>query len=509
MRYSDADLPIPNCKGDNMSARKHVLRFFLISLLSLVALSLAACGTLEVGVEATNTPQTLGRESLAVPTEISGAVSTTLPISWTMIVSTSVSRPDAGEPVICLQALDGTVSCTTPDGTPVPPSGAGGEFISDTVIITGTVGMLDFPSGWTMLSPDSESDFADEDGIVRIRITEWARIRAADGSLFVREELSKGARVQIMASLENGDLVAQQVVVLSPGVPRPEENPAYTDVTGLVTPLPGSPPAGENTIKLFEVQTEHTIVDPGATVTVRWAIDGQSGAICQHITPQPLSQTCYPDLPSSGELEIVVPAEARGAMGFWLFVQADDRVEDALVIVPLSADRGCKFNWFFGTSRYEQAPLLECPTSAPERLRPQAQIFEKGVMLRLEDSWLGEDAWLFALVEEVDGQYSHVFQPVIDEWTPGMPEIDPSLSPPDGFFQPSRGFGMLWRGEIGHVVSADVLILEGETVLGWATESVMEYEATYQCLESTHGRAGGCFMTGPDGAVLYLPAEIR
>jgi hypothetical protein len=205
----------------------------------------------------------------------------------------------------------------------------------------------------------------------------------------------------------------------------------------------------------------------------------------------------------------VVPAEARGAIGFWLYVQADDQVEDALVIVPLSADRGCVFNWFFGTSQYEQAPLLECPTSASERLSLQAQIFERGVMLRLEDSWLGHNAWLFALIEEEDGQYSHVFQPVTDVWEPGMPEIDPSLTPPDGFLQPSRGFGMLWRGEIEHMVSADVQTLEGEDVLGWATGPVMEYEATYQCLESTHGRAGGCFMTGPDGAILYLPAEIR
>jgi hypothetical protein len=204
-----------------------------------------------------------------------------------------------------------------------------------------------------------------------------------------------------------------------------------------------------------------------------------------------------------------VPAGARGAIGFWLYVQADDRIEDALVIVPLSADRGCTFNWFFGTSQYEQAPLLECPTSAPERLSLQAQIFERGVMLRLEDSWLGEDAWLFALIEEEVGQYSHAFQPVVDVWEPGMLEIDPSLTPPDGLFQPSRGFGMLWRGEIEHMDMADVQTFEGETVIGWATGSVIEYDATYQCLESTHGRAAGCFMTGPDGAILYLPAEIR
>ena len=116
-----------------MSARKLVLRFLLISLCSVIAFSLAACGTLEVGVEPTNTPQTLQRESLAAPTEISGDISTSLPISWTTIVSTSVSRPDAGEPVICLQALDGTVSCTTPDGTPVSPDDAGGEIVSGTV----------------------------------------------------------------------------------------------------------------------------------------------------------------------------------------------------------------------------------------------------------------------------------------------------------------------------------------------------------------------------------------
>jgi hypothetical protein len=500
-----------------MSSRNFVLPFLLIPLLATCVLLLGACGTLEVGVELASTPRAPEGVEPDVPAEVAGPISTSLPISWTMIVSTSVSSPDAGEPIICHETVTGTVSCTTLDGTPVPPvgSGAGGTIVPDgtiapdTVLITGTVGALDFPSGWTMLSSDPESPFADEDGIVRIRITEWSRIRDVDGSIFVREELSKGARLQILASLEDGELVAQQVVVLSPGVPRPEDNPAYTDVTGRVTPLPESPPSGADAIRLFEVLTEHSIVDPGASITVRWAFDGESGAICQHVTPQPLSQTCYQDLPSSGELEVVVPAEARGAIGFWLYVQADDRIEDALVIVPLSAERGCTFNWFFGTTELEQAPLLECPTSASERLNLQAQSLEKGVMLRLENSWLGEDPWLFALIQEEDDQYSLAFAPVTDPWQPGMPEIDANLTPPDGFFQPSRGFGMLWRGEIENIVPGDVQTLDGESVLGWATAPVFEYDATYQCLVSTHGRAGGCFMTGPDGAILYLPAEIR
>jgi hypothetical protein len=140
-------------------------------------------------------------------------------------------------------------------------------------------------------------------------------------------------------------------------------------------------------------------------------------------------------------------------------------------------------------------------------IRPQAQRFERGLMLRLEGIGLDEQAWLVTLVRQEDDSYSLGFQPVIDRWSPGMPEVDAMLVPPEDFFQPSRGFGMLWRGEIEHPTLGEPQILDGKELLGWAVGNVFEYDAVYQCLEGTHGRGLSCFMSGPDGNVLPMPVH--
>jgi hypothetical protein len=441
----------------------------IVPLLLLLSLLLAACGTLEVGVESTATPDNGSAATATAPADENAH----LLAQATAPVETAAAPPEAG-----------------------------------TVVITGTVAALDFPDGWAFMVPDFETPFANENGMIKALISEWARVTDADDAVFAREDLSKGARLEILVTPQDEGLIAEQVVVLSPGVPPVEDNPAYTDVSGMVTPLPEPPPSEDGIIQMFEVSSKTTIADPGMTVTLRWAFDGESGAICERITPRPLSDTCYPDLPSSGSLEVTVPAEARGAMGYFLYAHAGDQVKDALVILPLSAERGCEYEGFFGSADYAHQPLLECPISAPVEIRPQAQLFEKGLMLRLEGAGLEEGAWLVALLSQEGDSYSLGFQPVLDAWTPGMPETDAALTPPQGLFQPSRGFGMLWRGEIEYIAMADVLTLDGAEVLGWATGNVFEYDAVYQCYQGTHGRGLACFMSGPEGQVLPMPVDL-
>jgi hypothetical protein len=373
------------------------------------------------------------------------------------------------------------------------------------ITMTGTAAAIAFSDGYTSLVPDEDAPISpNEFGYVPVQISEWTRISDTEGDVYPRDDLSRGAHLQVTGYVQEGVLIADLVVVLSPGVPRPEDNPAYTDVTGNVTPIPEQP-AADGAIRLFEVVSEFTITDPGQTVTLRWAYDGESGAICQHVVPQPMTQTCYQDLPPSGEIEITVPLEARGAIGFYLYVQIPDAVEQELVILPLTAERGCEYEWFFTTAEYEFKPLMECATTAPTPLRPQAQLFERGFMVRLEDPAFGEEAYLITIVpHEIPTYYSLGFDIVSDDWEPGMQETDPTLSPPEGLYQPSRGFGMLWRGEIEHQIMGGAITLDGLEVLGWATSEVFEHDAFYQCYESTHGRPGGCMMQGPNGEIFSV-----
>jgi hypothetical protein len=46
-----------------------------------------------------------------------------------------------------------------------------------------------------------------------------------------------------------------------------------------------------------------------------------------------------------------------------------------------------------------------------------------------------------------------------DTWQEGMPDRDPTLIPPDGLYQPMRGFGKVWREALGGP----------EAWIGWAT----------------------------------------
>lgn len=441
----------------------------LFALLLLPAL-LAGCGTLELGLEGGATPYGEEQEQ--------------------------EQELDQGQRA---------AATATGEANPVPRASPRAETLTGGMIITGTAARLDFPSGWVeMVTDDTEED--DEDGgMVQVRITEWTRVRDTEGAVLAREDLRRGARLRVSATEQGEALMADQVVMLSPGVPELEDNPAYTDVTGQVTPIAEAQPAGEGTIRLFEVASEHPIADPGATVTLRWAFEGETGTICEQITPRPMTDTCYQDLPPSGALEVTVPAEAQGAVGYFLYVPAGQDVEQALAVLPLSAERGCEHEWFFSNAAYPLKPLLACPTSAPVEIRPQAQPFERGLMVRLQDPTLGEEAWLITLLPQESGTYALGFEPVVDGWEAGMPETDPALAPPEGLLQPSRGFGMLWRGEIEYQPMGEVMTLDGEALLGWATGSVFEYEGVYQCFEGTHGRGQSCLMSGPEGTVLPMP----
>lgn len=62
------------------------------------------------------------------------------------------------------------------------------------------------------------------------------------------------------------------------------------------------------------------------------------------------------------------------------------------------------------------------------------QSFERGQMI-----WRADNRDIYAL--PTAGNYIRV----LDTWSEGMPDSDPTLSPPIGLSQPVRGFGLAWR----------------------------------------------------------------
>lgn len=103
--------------------------------------------------------------------------------------------------------------------------------------------------------------------------------------------------------------------------------------------------------------------------------------------------------------------------------------------------------------------------------------------------WFGPQKVIFAVYQS---DKKPRWQQFSDTWTEDKPAIDPALTPPDGMFQPMRGFGWVWRTTRGL-----------RDKLGWATGQEMPYQAALQI-----DTLGNRFIGGPNGEVYQLDADL-
>ncbi len=417
--------------------------------------------------------------------------------TFQVAVESTVDGSSIGTPIIETEALSPMAgTATAVSDVPVPAEGI--------FTITGRAMTIDPSTGMILLLPETESPFANSNGEIRLRISEWARIVDVDDTIVSLNEFSRGIKLELTLLFHDGELTSEDVIVLERGVPPLEENPAYTDATGLVTPLAESVAAGDEAIQLFEIDNAEGIIEPGASLTIRWAFNGESGTLCVNQLPRPVTQTCYPDLPSSGSMQVTIPAEAREAIIYSLYVQLTGVVESADIRVALSEGLGCQHIWYFETDE-----LLGCPVGEKVSLRPQVQTFEQGMMLRLEGAWLGQEPYLIVFIwDEERNEYANIENPLLDTWSSTMSEQVVEQEPPEGLFRPSRGFGLLWSGQMEIPQMGEARTLDGLGLIGWAIEPVHEYDATYQCSEEYFGNSI-CYLSLPDGTIANLPGQIR
>nr|MBC7244043.1 YncE family protein [Chloroflexota bacterium] len=104
---------------------------------------------------------------------------------------------------------------------------------------------------------------------------------------------------------------------------------------------------------------------------------------------------------------------------------------------------------------------LGCPTEEMQGGFIAEQPFERGYMI-----WREADRNIFVLYN--DGQW-HSFA---DQWQEGMPEYSCTATPPGGFLQPKRGFGLVW--------CAQRAVKEG---LGWANTEERGNTTEWQAFE--------------------------
>jgi hypothetical protein len=146
------------------------------------------------------------------------------------------------------------------------------------------------------------------------------------------------------------------------------------------------------------------------------------------------------------------------------------------------APTACAFAWFMPN------PPPGCPGEAPVYALTVIQHFERGLLLWRERP----DAYGSQIYAFFDDHQWPAWNPTNDRWRPGLPESDPALVPPPGYYQPVRGFGMFWRDAYFNPAGS------ARDRLGWATDEEFSLgERPMQC-HVAGDTARGCFVSGPD-----------
>jgi len=247
----------------------------------------------------------------------------------------------------------------------------------------------------------------------------------------------------------------------------------------------------------ISVRTRHTItafavspqtVNPGEIVTLSWGIAGEVQEVSLYTLNQ-LSQldTSYSNLPASGSLTLTVPAWRRNAMSFQLYASDPDGL---WVFADTSVKIACPDVWFFPN------PPSDCPGPATYT-KMAVQHFEHGVMI-----WTEWEDRIRVFYNDSQDVHLRRWEMRNNEWFPGMPESDPNIVPPPGYYQPVRGFGKLWR-EGSHWDGTSI-----RDLLGWAIEPELGIDhGAVQCDASP--KYSTCYLGDPVGVVYVEEPELQ
>jgi hypothetical protein len=252
-------------------------------------------------------------------------------------------------------------------------------------------------------------------------------------------------------------------------------------VTASISPTP--PPTPDLTLTytpgllIDSFSAEPAEIDPGDTITLSWSAQGDTATIYTLTQGGVLGQ--WWEVPLVGSLEVETSASVRNSASYILYVGQGELLDSATASVTVR----CVAEWFFSPEP-EICPLDEVLQSAAA-----IQRFEEGLMI-----WIGEMDRILVLYG--DGA-SPAYELLLDEWDSSLPESDPTIEPPEGFYQPVRGFGLLWRGE-----SSGYSIRER---LGWALAPEQAYDALWQC--NSPSKYVTCYVSGPGGEVYTLEPE--
>ncbi len=239
----------------------------------------------------------------------------------------------------------------------------------------------------------------------------------------------------------------------------------------------------------FEI-VELQDVDSGKRITFSWSAAGVSARIVSG-TRQRLQEWWV--VPLSGTLTVEVRGTTYRNPDFTLEV-CDSPVcysgDESLQMISKSVqiEWACRLDYFF-TPAPRRCPLRPVTFSWAAEQR-----FEHGRMI-----WLEYNDTIYVFYDDGPTCYpQHYpgpghFERFEDTWTSDEPESDPTILPPQGLYQPIRGFGKVWR--------------ENQRVqeqLGWAIAPEQGFEGALQH-EHHEGSSSGAneYLRTVDNAVIW------
>lgn len=262
--------------------------------------------------------------------------------------------------------------------------------------------------------------------------------------------------------------VEQTSVAAQPADPQVTEEAAPTTTPTLsvtaTLPLGAIPTAvvGEGIGAPPTPVIEYFVANPtdaaaGENVQLFWAAELASEAFIYRLTSEGEPGTTW-EVDLEGEFTVTVQDSGRSEIYVLAVTNGSEFVEEQIAIGV-----GCgAYEWFF-----QPAPENGCPSSNGLEQQIVTQPFERGRMFRL-----GETNQIFVLFDEPQTieETSNIAWIVLDDtFTDAEPAEDPAIIPPAGFYQPTRGFGKVWR-EVPNLRDR----------LGWGVAPQNEYTATYQ-----------------------------
>jgi hypothetical protein len=242
------------------------------------------------------------------------------------------------------------------------------------------------------------------------------------------------------------------------------------------TPTPGgdaTAPAAVPTIVSFTA--EPVAIVEGDEVTFSWEATGGTEAWIQWTDRFGIFQSISVD-PDRGS-GTFMPDNSR----IELLVENSAGSDSATVELDIT----CAHEW--APPLAENPPVDGCPSAA--QFGPAAQqSFENGFMI-----WFGPSDTIFVMYNEGQLGAQRPFDTFEDTFEEGDPESDPDIVPPDGLYQPVRGFGLIWR--------SNPVIREQ---LGWATAPEAGFETWLQFYSARAMHASANAIQGIDDMIYVL-----